>query len=160
MNAANAGVLLGELDKGLDTLTGLQSFFEQSLAEDLPKLGRGRSAAVLLAGIIDTYYTCLETMFFRISQFFENSLSKDRWHADLLKNMRIAVKGERVEVIRDETFSCLDEIRRFRHFNRYYYNLEYDWDRIDFLVTKMRRAQPLVTEDIRCFMTFVGELSA
>lgn len=93
MNAADPEVLLGELDKGLDTLTGLQSFFEQSLAEDLPKLGRGRSAAVLLAGIIDTYYTCLETMFFRISQFFENSLSKDRWHADLLRNMRIAVKG-------------------------------------------------------------------
>ena len=160
MSGADPEVLLGELDKGLDALNGAHSFFEQSLAEDLPKLGRSRSAAVLLSGIIDTYYTCLETMFFRISQFFENSLSKARWHADLLRNMRIAVKGERVEVIRDETFSCLDEIRRFRHFNRYYYNLEYDWDRIDFLITKMRQTHPLITEDIRRFMTFVGELSA
>ncbi len=160
MNGTDPDVLLGELDKGMEALTGVHSFFERSLVEDLPKLGRSRSAAVLLAGIIDTYYTCLETMFFRISQFFENSLTKERWHADLLRNMCIAVKGERVEVIRDETFSCLDEIRRFRHFNRYYYSLEYDWDRIDFLIKKMRQVHPLVTEDITCFMTFVGELSA
>ncbi len=158
MNGTDPSVLLGELDKGLKELTGLHAFFEHTLAEDLPKLGRGRSGAVLIAGIIDTYYTCLETMFFRVSQFFENSLSKERWHADLLQRMRIAVKGERAEVIGDETFSCLDEIRRFRHFNRYYYNLEYDWDRIDFLIAKMRQAHPLATDDIKRFMTFVSDL--
>lgn len=158
MNGTDPSVLLGELDKGLKELTGLHIFFEDTLAEDLPKLGRGRSAAVLIAGIIDTYYTCLETMFFRVSQFFENSLSRERWHADLLQRMRITVKGERTEVIGDETFSCLDEIRRFRHFNRYYYNLQYDWDRIDFLIAKMRQAHPLVTDDIKRFMAFVSDL--
>jgi Uri superfamily endonuclease len=112
-------------------------FFEESLLEDIPKLGRKRSGAVLVAGIIDNYYTGLETMFFRISQFFENSLSRDRWHSDLLHRMRISIKDERVEVISDKTFSNLDEIRRFRHFNRYYYNSDYDWDRIDFLIKKM-----------------------
>ena len=140
MKGPDPEVLLGELEKGMEVLTGVYLFFEQSLMQDVPKLGRSRSAAVLLAGIIDNYYTGLETMFFRISQFFENSLGKARWHADLLQRMRISVKGERVEVIKDETFACLDEIRRFRHFNRYYYNLDYDWDRIDFLIKKMQQA--------------------
>ena len=158
MNGSDPDVLLGELEKSLEVLGSLYGFFEQSLAEDVLKLGRSRGAAILVAGVIDSYYTCLETMFFRISQFFENSLSKERWHADLLQRMCIAVKGERVEVIRNETFSCLDEIRRFRHFNRYYYNLEYDWDKIDFLIAKMRLAHPLVTDDIGRFMAFVREL--
>ena len=100
----------------------------------------------------------METMFFRISQFFENSLSKDRWHTDLLQRMRISIKDERVEVIKDETFSCLDEIRRFRHFNRYYYNADYDWDRIDFLIKKMQQSHPLVIDDMNKFIMFLNDL--
>ena len=72
--------------------------------------------------------------------------------------MRISVKGERVEVIKETTFTCLDEIRRFRNFNRYYYNLDYDWDRIDFLIRKMEQVYPLVTDDINVFIHFLEEL--
>lgn len=158
MKGTDPKVLLGELEKGLEVHAGVYLFFEQCLKEDIPKLGRSRSAAVLLAGIIDNYYTGLETMFFRISQFFENSLSKDRWHSDLLQRMRISIKDERVEVIKDETFSCLDEIRRFRHFNRYYYNFDYDWDRIDFLIKKIEQVHPLVLDDINRFIDFLNDL--
>ncbi len=158
MKGTNPKVLLGELEKGIKVLSEMYTFFEQSLVEDVPKLGRSRSAAVLLAGIIDNYYTGIETMFFRISQFFENSLSKDRWHSDLLQRMRIPVKGERVEVIKETTFIYLDEIRRFRHFNRYYYNSDYDWDRIDYLIKKMEQVNSLVTDDINVFIHFLEEL--
>ena len=92
MKGTDPNVLLGELKKGMEVSAGVYLFFEQCLREDVPKLGRSRSAAVLLAGIIEKYYTGLETMFFRISQFFENSLSKDRWHSDLLQRMRISIK--------------------------------------------------------------------
>ena len=158
MKGTNPVVLLGELEKGNKVLSEMYTFFEKSLVEDVPKLGRSRSAAVLLAGIIDNYYTGIETMFFRISQFFENSLSKDHWHSDLLQRMRISVKGERVEVIKETTFTYLDEIRRFRHFNRYYYNLDYDWDRIEFLIKKMEQVHLLVTDDINVFIHFLEEL--
>ena len=100
MKGTDPKVLLGELEKGMEVSAGTYLFFEQCLLEDVPKLGRNRSAAVLLAGIIDNYYTGLETMFFRISQFFENSLSKDRWHSDLLQRMCISIKDERVKVIK------------------------------------------------------------
>ena len=158
MKGTNPKVLLGELEKGMDVTDGIFLFFEQCLREDIPKLGRSRSAAVLLAGIIDNYYTGLETMFFRISQFFENSLSKDRWHTDLLQRMCISIKDERIEVIKDETFLCLDEIRRFRHFNRHYFNFDYDWDRIDFLIKKIRQVHPLVISDINNFIKFLHNL--
>ena len=160
MKGTDPKVLLGELEKGMEVSAGTYLFFEQCLKEDVPKLGRNRSAAVLLAGIIDNYYTGLETMFFRISQFFENSLSKDRWHSDLLQRMCISIKDERVEVIKDETFLCLDELRRFRHFNRYYYSTDYDLDRIDFLIKKMHQVHPLVIEDINRFLVFLLDLMA
>ena len=90
--------------------------------------------------------------------FFENSLSKDRWHSDLLQRMCIPIKDERVEVIKDKTFLCLDELRRFRHFNRYYYSTNYDWDRIDFLIKKMHQVHPLVITDINKFIMFLNDL--
>ncbi len=158
MKETDPEILAGELRKGMEVLSELFDFFEQSLSEDVEKLGRGRASAVLMAGIFDNYYTCIETMFFRISQFFENSLSRDRWHADLLNKMSITVKGGRIAVIRDATYECLDELRRFRHFNRYYYTLEYDWDRIDFLVKKIRQVHPLISEDLKRFLDFLAAL--
>ncbi len=158
MKGTDPKVLLGELEKGMDVTDGMFLFFKQCLREDIPKLGRSQSGAVLIAGIIDNYYTGLETIFLRISQFFENSLSKDRWHTDLLQRMRISIKDERIKVINDETFLYLDEIRRFRHFNRHYFNFDYDWDRIDFLTKKMHQVHPLLIKDINIFIKFLHDL--
>jgi len=40
-----------------------------------------KSTGLAAAGLLENYYTCAETIFVRISQFFENSLSKERWHS-------------------------------------------------------------------------------
>jgi len=72
--------------------------------------------------------------------------------------MRISIKDERIEVIKDKTFLCLDEIRRFRYFNRHYFNFDYDWDRIDFLIKKIRQVHPLVITDINKFIMFLNDL--
>lgn len=66
MNGIDPEVLLGELEKGHTVITKVYSFFEKSLKEDVPKLGRKQSAAVFLSGIIDNYYTGLETAFLKI----------------------------------------------------------------------------------------------
>ena len=34
-------------------------------------------------------------------------------------------------IVEAYTFERLDELRRFRHFKRYYYRLDYDWDKFD-----------------------------
>jgi len=160
MSAPDPLVLKSELEDNLAVLQGIYSFFKKALEEDVPKLGRNQSSAFIIAGIIENYYTCLETGLFRISQFFENNLSKERWHSDLLYKMSIAIDTVRIAVLSRETASIMDELLRFRHFKRYYYRLEFDWDRIDYLITKLHRVHPMVLEDVKRFSGFLDELSA
>lgn len=82
---------------------------------------------MVVAEFMVDYYTCLETCFFRISQLFENHLSPDRWHADLLEKMTLSMPDIRVAVIPEPVAADLNELMKFRHFRRYYFELEYDW---------------------------------
>ncbi len=160
MSALDPLVLKSELDDNLAVLQGIYTFFIKALEEDVPKLGRNQSSALIIAGIAENYYTCLETGFFRVSQFFENNLSKEHWHSDLLHKMSIAIDTVRIAVLSPQTASIMDELLRFRHFKRYYYRLEFDWDRIDFLVVKLRQVHPMILEDLKRFTGFLAEISA
>jgi len=113
---------------------------------------------IVLAEIITDYYTCLETAFLRISKAFENNLEKYRWHANLLERMIVEIPGMRKALLTDKTYDLLKEIMRFRHFKRYYFELDYDKDRIDFLEKKYNEVVPLVLQDLELYITFLQEL--
>jgi len=44
--------------------------------QDLPKIGKTDTSALMVAGLLENYYTCLETMLFRIAQFFGTDLDQ------------------------------------------------------------------------------------
>lgn len=71
--------------------------------------------------------------------------------------MTLEIDGVRAAVS-EETFSPLFELQKFRRFKRYYFELEYDWDRLDFLVTKLRQVRPLVVRDLERFVRFARAL--
>lgn len=131
---------------------------ESALDGEIMQLGRTPISALIVAGLLENYYTCIETIYLRISQSFDNSLDPARWHNDLLQKMTLEIQGVRTAVVSEETFSPLFELLKFRHFKRYYLELEYDWDRLDFLVTKLRQVHPLVTRDLERFVRFVSAL--
>ncbi len=87
-------------------------------------------------------------MFLRVSQYFENSLPSDHWHSALHSRMTIKVPGIREPLISASTRKLLDEIRRFRHFKRYYFELDYDWKRLEYLFDVYRRSQEQLRSDI------------
>jgi len=151
--------LIGEIDKAALMFDKIRAFYEEFKETDFKLLGKKRASAIVLAEILDDYYTCAETLFLRISQFFENSLRKDRWHTDLLHKMTIRISDVRVSVIGDDTFATLREIMKFRHFKRYYFEFDYDWDRMEFLEKKYRQAQPLLQRDLREFKTFLRRIA-
>ena len=62
------------------------------------------------------------------------------------------------ELIDDPTHRRLSELLKFRHFRRYYFELEYDWDRIDYLITTVRTAHPGVLAGIDRFVAFLRAL--
>jgi len=47
---------------------------------------------------------------------------------------------------------------KFRHSRRYYFELEYDWDRIDFRLKKLDQVHRPAIADLRQFIDFLKEL--
>ena len=123
--------LIGEIEKSNEILGRMENIYKER-SEWFSAEDKGLEKAVLLSEVFVTYYTCVETLLFRISQCFENSLPKDRWHSELLRKMNLMIPDIREKVISDETFAILDEFRKFRHFKRYYFSMDYDWGSSEF----------------------------
>ncbi|MFM7384146.1 MAG: hypothetical protein ACKO1W_14010 [Microcystaceae cyanobacterium] len=129
----------------------------QDLFKDEAK--RDLRDAVLLAEILCNSYTCIETILFRISRAFENHLDSEGWHKQLLRKMRLEIPGIRKAVLSHESYALLDELRRFRHFKRYYYEFEYDWLRLDYLGKMYEKLAPLIDQELENYITFLLELN-
>ena len=150
--------LVEEIRKSRIMLGKIDSFYQEFKDNDLTVLGKKRASAIVMAEIMVDFFTCLETLFLRIAQFFENSLRKDKWHSELLHKMTLEIEGARKAVISDETYSILLEFLKFRHFKRYYFEFDYDWDKLEFLEKKYRQVKPLLDEDMKSFEGFLNKL--
>ncbi len=150
--------LIGEIRKTLIILEKIDLFHQEFKSGDFRILGKKKSSAIVIAEIIADFYTCAETLFLRISRFFENSLQQERWHSDLLHKMTLEIRGVRKAAISDRTYMILLEFMKFRHFKRYYFESDYDWDKLDFLEKKYSEVKPLLKKDIEDFEAFLNEL--
>lgn len=151
-------VLIGQFKETKEALESLGRAYGRWVHDDLAELGRRPATASLLSDILEHYYTALETLFLRVSRFFENRLSRDKWHQDLLDKMLLEVPGVRPRVVSRATYEILRELIRFRHFRRYYYEQDYDWDRLDFLRKKLEELFPLLEADLARFTSFLTVL--
>jgi len=149
--------LMAEIEKSTEHLDRLARLYQQH-AQNLSASQRNLEKAVFISEIFVNYYTCLETIFFRISQFFENALPAQRWHRTLLENMCLKIPDIREAVISDEMFYLLDELRKFRHFKRYYYSMEYDWDKLDYLAKKFEKIIRQCPQELDSFVVFLKRL--
>ena len=156
---AKIKTLSSELEKSRTVLARIVTFYEHFLAETDNARARTTEQAIVLADVLVSYYTCLETMFLRISQFFENDIDPDKWHQDLLHKMSLHIEGVRNQVISDGSASLLSELLRFRHFKRYYFEFDYDWDRIDYLCGKFDQLRPAIDRDLSGFSEFLQLLA-
>ena len=150
--------LIAELAQARDRLQAVYAKLGHARETTLPRIGRTDDGALVVAGYLETYYTVLETFFVRVSGYFENSLPPGRWHSALLENMTLEIEGLRARVVGDRNLVRLRELLRFRHFRRYYVEMEYDWARIDFLLTTLDDAHPTVLGDLEAFGAFLRDV--
>ena len=87
-------------------LDRIANSLETALSNEIVTLGRTERSALIVTGLLENYYTCLETIFLRVSQFFENNLSPARWHGDLLEKMSIRIGGVRERVVSKDNSGC------------------------------------------------------
>jgi hypothetical protein len=151
-------LLIGEIREGLTVFNKIHNLYltYASVFDDLEK--REIRDAILLTEILCNSYTCLETIFFRISRFFENNLASEKWHKELLHKMRIEVPNVRKAVLSSESYLSLDELRRFRHFKRYYFEFDYDWNRLTYLRSVYEKAFMLVPGELEAYTDFLTKL--
>lgn len=153
---------VAELDarigKTKSLLSRIDAEYDAFMSEDFTRMGRKNTSAMVIAELMVDYYTCLETCFLRISQFFENNLSQDRWHADLLEKMTLRIENSRDAVVSDASAAALGELLKFRHFRRYYFELDYDWDKLEYLQKVYHRVRQQVPVELAEFQTFLQRL--
>lgn len=141
-----------------EQLETIRTSIEDALDQEIAQLGKTARAALIIAGLLENYYTCAESIFLRISQYFENRLEPARWHADLLQKMTLDIEGVRPRAVDLQDLPALRELLRFRHFKRNYFDLDYDWDRIEFLVKKVRQVHPGLGQSLDRFEGFLRDL--
>ncbi len=150
--------LAGELESSIKVLERISEFYDKFLSKPESE-AKTVETAIILSDIFVSFYTCVETAFFRISQFFENTLNQQRWHRDLLKKMTLNIRGTRERVISDDTYHELEELLRFRHFKRYYFEFDYDWDRLELVRKKYISARLRVIEEVRQYEEYLETLA-
>ena len=156
--SASQGELTALLRQHRQRLETIRKSIEDALDQEIRQLGKTARSALIIAGLLENYYTCAETIFLRISQYFENSLEPERWHADLLQKMTLDIEGVRLHAVASQDVPALYELLRFRHFRRNYFELDYDWDRLDFLVKKVRQLHPGLGQSLDRFESFLRDL--
>ena len=112
MNKNKNAELIGLIGKQLVFADRLHGAVFVAMSEDVPRIGRTSNAAVMIAGLVENYYTCLETAYQKISQHFENHLNPSRWHSELLDKMTLQIEGIRIAAVSEKAYRSLIELRK------------------------------------------------
>ena len=79
--------LIYEIHKSIEVLDKINSFYKaykRTKSFENDNAIEQKEYSIVISEVVSNYYTCLETIFLRISQFFENQLNAEKWHKHLL----------------------------------------------------------------------------
>lgn len=149
----NVALLKADIQNELDKLLQLGQAYS-SIADkiELPAESVSYFDRGAIGYMLHNFYNGCENMFKSIARFFENDLSAQSWHSDLLKRMHVEVEGFRPQVIDDELYRLLDDFRGFRHKFRHLYGFELDWEREQAIARKLPAALKMVSRQLKQFL--------
>jgi len=107
---------------------------------------------------IHNLYSLMENGCFRIAKFFENNLSDESWHRELLDRMKLNIEGVRPQFLDNETYIILDDLRAFRHLFRNLYARPIDRDRILLIQKKIPKAISGFNKSVEKYLIFLIDL--
>jgi len=116
-----------------------------------------RNVGIVAAVNIHAWYTALETAFERVARLLDESVpSGSAWHSELIAQMSVDVPGVRAALIGADLKLELEDIRRFRHFFRNAYVLEFDFSRIRELAAQVSKAHTITRVSFQQLIVHVG----
>jgi len=101
---------------------------------------------------VHNLYGAYERLFEVVASFFENQIEGARYHTDLLRRMKMNIKGIRPALLSYPTAELLDELRRFHHFFRHAYAVNLDADRVGRIVDIAIKLKEPFRQDMESFL--------
>ena len=80
---------------------------------------------------IHNIYNLIENYFLRIAKFFENNITKDAWHRNLIDRMALDIPGFRPALLEKGDLAVFHELRSFRHVFRNIYQGQLNEERLE-----------------------------
>lgn len=106
------------------------------------------------------FYAGLERIFHHIAAMVDDTVPSGREsHRDLLRQMGLGLSDRRPAVLSPDSLRGLDEYLRFRHVVRNIYAFEFDPERIERLVQRLRPSFERVKKELLVFAKFLEELA-
>ncbi|MFO7876849.1 MAG: hypothetical protein R6U55_09755 [Desulfovermiculus sp.] len=105
---------------------------------------------------LHNFYTGVEAVFEDIGRTIDNALpTGGNWHQELLQQMAAQLEDLRPAVISQETRTCLDEYRAFRHLVRNVYTFNLRPSRVAELAVSVQECFGLIASDLEEFVLFL-----
>jgi hypothetical protein len=122
-------ILEADIEKEIENLELILKEFEKEVVPMLEHNYIRNFDKLAVGGYLHNIYNGIENIFKNIAKFFENNISKEMYHSELLKRMTVNIKGIRPNVIDYELFVLLNDLKGFRHVFRHSYHFELDWEK-------------------------------
>ncbi len=100
-------------------------------------------------------YGAYEEVMKLVAEYFENQIEPPMYHKNLLRRMKLEIEGVRPALLSQETFSLLDELRRFYHFLRHAYGVELRAEKVEEMVEIAIKVEPLFLKDLERFISLL-----
>lgn len=143
------------LDRSVrEDLNRIAKLYEALGSPELKDSG-SQEELIVAAYRLHSLFTAFENIFSNIAKAFENQVSRESWHSEVLRRMRLDLTPLRPAVIDAEAYEKLDELRRFRHVFRTNYGLDLDPLRLRVVLQRALELKPLYLPQIERFLEFL-----
>lgn len=133
---------LGEVRKAFQKMHEMADAFELSIE-------RQES----LAYRIHNLYSACEELMRLVADSFENRIEDaEKWHAGLLRRMRMEIAGVRPALFSERSYLLLDDLRQFRHVFRHAYSRGLEVRRLKEVLETARELEGIYEADVTRFL--------
>ena len=114
---------------------------------------RGKAGIESIAYQLHNLYCAFEDLFKIVAETFENHIQdKTKYHMELLKRMTLSIEGVRPQLLSQESYILLDNLRSFRHFFRHAYSYEIDVRKVRIVLDDADKLREMFKKNVEIFL--------